>query len=1000
MTRSHQLSHGLCFPILIHELQDEDDVFVLTSFSRGFMRVRTGSSGCHGGLILKCLVSLICGSLMAVAQVPRSDQSTKPSLDEGFRQPPAAARPWVYWMWLGVKTNHAALTRDLEEMHAKGIEGAIIYDSGVGGGMEADSRMVLGHKGYTRVRTDDYAGAHFSPIPFPEMTTWGPESRELLRFAAKEAGRLRIKLVISIGLAGTSGDIAPVYGQQQLLWSELSVNGPSTFDQVLPEPLTIVHPSSTTSPGSTHADAKSPDGKLKPKDIAVIAVPDKLNFSASEAIWVHVLPDTQGELHWAVPPGKWKLLRFAYAPTGKTNAWGYFTDAMSAEALDATWNATIGPILAEMTPAEREGLYGIEDDSWEAGESTWTNLFAQEFQRLRGYDLIPWLPVLAGKQMGTVADRAGVQRDYNRTVADLIAQNHYAHLTELAHRNHLISYAEAAGPNSLQLDPLKNSSYIDVPMGEFWMPSQHRPTLDRRFLARDSASASHVYGKPINGCESFTSLGPFWEESFFDMKITADQAFNDGCNELVVHNFSQSPSLTAMPGYVYFAGTLYGRTTTWWNETPAFNAYLGRNDFLLQQGLFVADALYYRGDAIGQIEQRKTEPALPAPGFDHDNANLDVLLHRTSVHDGRITLPDGMSYRMIVLPDNSPMTMAALRKIKELVMAGAIVVGPRPTGIAGLITVPSEQKEFDSLVSQLWIADGGAQAHPDHVWNMSPVDALHALRLVPDFAYEGLSPDGEIDWIHRRAAGTDIYLVSSRWDPQEKIVAKFRVAGKQPELWDPITGEIRDARAFRQQDGLTIVPLEFNPRGSVFVVFRKSISSNASGQATTNYSKFVTVQNLSGPWVVSFDPKWGGPESVTFNTLVDWTSRPENGIRYYSGTAIYRKTLTLKTLPSNGEHLMLNLGQVHEVATVHLNGEDLGILWSQPTRVDITRAAHLGTNKLEISVVNLWPNRLIGDAAPNSTPHFTVTNTHKFNADTPLLPSGLLGPVTLEREVW
>lgn len=954
----------------------------------------------NGALGITCLIALFCCRSLVMAQAPKSYAPTRPSLEEGFRQPPAAARPWVYWMWLRVKTNHAALTKDLEEMHAKGIEGAIIYDSGVGGGMEADSRMVLGHKGYTRVRTNDYAGAHFTPVPFPAMTTWKPESRELLRFAAKEAGRLGVKLVISVGLAGTSGDINPVYGQQRLLWSELSVDGPSSFDQRLPEPLSIVHPMSITSPESSHADAAPPDSKVAPKDIAVIAVPDKPEFSTSEAMLIHELPDAQGKLHWAVPPGSWKLLRFAYAPTGKANAWGYFTDAMSAEALDATWQATIGPVIAEMTPSERHGLYGIEDDSWEAGESTWTKLFAQEFRALRGYDLIPWLPVLAGKKMGTVADRDGVQRDYNRTIADLIARNHYAHLTDLAHRNHLISYAEAAGPNSLQLDPLKNSSYIDVPMGEFWMPSQHRPTLDRRFLARDSANASHVYGKPINGCESFTSLGPFWEESFFDMKITADQAFSDGCNQLVVHNFSQSPSLTALPGYVYFAGTLYGRTTTWWDETPAFNVYLGRNEFLLQQGHFVADALYYRGDAIGQIEQRKTEPSLPAPGYDHDNANLDVLLHRTSVDGGRITLPDGMSYRMMVLPNDTPITISALRKIKELVLAGAVVVGPPPSSIAGLVTSAAEANEFNSLVSQLWIASGGTQSHPNHVWNVQPVEALHALHLAPDFSFEGLSPDGEIDWIHRRAAGTDIYLVSSRWDPKEKIVAKFRVTGMQPELWNPITGEIRDAHAFRQQDGLTIIPLEFNPRGSVFVVFRKQISSESSGSAATNYPRFTTTQNLSGPWKVSFDPKWGGPETVTFETLVDWTNRPENGIRYYSGTAVYRKSFILDASPANGERLLLNLGQVHEIATLRLNGKDLGILWSQPARVDITRAAHPGANDLEISVTNLWPNRLIGDAASSSPHSFTETNIHKFNPNTPLLPSGLLGPVTLEREVW
>ncbi len=948
------------------------------------------------------LAAVFCLSLACFCVNAQGQGSQKPlvasALEEGFRNPPPSARPWVFWMWLRVRTNHAAITADLESMHAKGIEGAILYDSGVGGGMEADSRMTLGRKGYERVRTDDYKGAHFTPIPLPPMPTWQPESRELLRFAAKEAGRIGVKLVISVGLAGTSGSIAPEYGQQRLLFSELEVSGPSEFNGNLPEPLTVVQPARTGLQVLTHADPGAVAGKAV-KDITVLAVPSMRNFSPSEVISIAARPGTDGKLQWSVPPGKWMLLRFAYAPTGRTNAWGYFTDAMSAKALDETWKITIGRVLKEMTQEERLGLYGVEDDSWEAGQSTWTKLFAPEFEKLRGYDLLPWLPVLAGKNMGTPAERDGVRRDYDRTIADLIADHHYAHLSELAHRNKLVSYSEAAGPNSGQLDPLEDSAGIDVPMGEFWMPSQHRPTLDRRFLARDSATASHVYGKPVNGCEGFTSVGPFWEETFFEMKSTADQAFADGCNQIMVHNFSQSPSISAQPGYVYFAGTLYGRTTTWWNQTPAFNAYLGRNDFLLQQGLFVADALYYRGDAIGQIEQRKSVPALPAPGYDHDNANLDVLLHRVTVKGGRLVLNDGMSYRMLVLPDDSTMAMDAIRKIDELVRMGATVVGPRPRGMAGLAKNAAEMGEFNRLVARLWAADPSNPAPTGRVSAGTPAETLASLQVPPDFSYKGLSADGEIDWIHRRAGRTDIYLVSSRWDAKEKITATFRVKGAQPELWDPVTGEIRKATAFRQVNGCTELPLEFGPRGSVFIVFRSPIAQNASGSTLSNYPTMAAVGELSGSWDVSFDPKWGGLAHVTFDNLTDWTKRPEDGIRHYSGTAIYHRTLNLKAAPAKGEHLFLNLGEVHEIATVRLNGIDLGVVWTRPARIDISKVAHAGDNNLEISVVNLWPNRLIGDEALPQAARYTQTNAHKFNSATPLLRSGLIGPVTVEREI-
>ncbi len=549
-----------------------------------------------------------------------------------------------------------------------------------------------------------------------------------------------------------------------------------------------------------------------------------------------------------------------------------------------------------------------------------------------------------------IAGSDGARRDYYRTIADLIAQNHYGHLRELANRNGLLAFSEAAGPNSGQLDGMQNGGSVDVAMGEFWIPSVHRPTPPRRFMLRNAASASHIYGKRITPCESFTSIGPLWEESFFDLKNVADQAFCDGCNLIAFHNYSHSPSLTAKPGYAYFAGTHYNCNVTWWEQTPAFNAYVGRCSYLLQQGLFVADALYYRGDAIGQLEQMKPRPALPAEGYDHDNCNLDALLHRLSVRDGRLVLPDGMSYRVLVKPDGTPLRPEAAAKLAILEKAGATVV------------------------------HGGSP--------VAAITRILALAIPPDFEYAGLSDAGELDWIHRRAGDVDIYFVASRWDPTEKVACTFRVAGKQPELWDPVTGEIRDAVAFRQENGRTTVPLEFNPRGSVFVVFRRPVTGNGPG--TSNYPTVKPVIALSGPWEVAFDPQWGGPARVAFDTLTDWTKRPEDGIRYYSGTAVYRKKFALASLPGP---LLLNLGEVHEIAAVKLNGVDLGVVWTKPARVDISRAVRAGANDLEITVINLWPNRMIGDDSLPPEKRRTETNLQKFSAATPLYPSGLLGPV-------
>lgn len=934
----------------------------------------------------------------SASQPTTQTPSQEISLDKGFRNPPTTARPWVFWMWLRVDTTPAAITKDLEEMHAKGIEGAIVYDSGVGGALETSSKMALQGKEYREVKTSEYAGAHYSAIPADPVRTWEPRSLALLRFAAKEAARVKIKLVLSVGLAGTSGPIDITYGQQQLVWSETSVGGPGLVNRQLSVPETVIPYNHIWPSRKMKAAYPAADTGFASTPIAVLAVPVKDGFGPEDVIDISSRMDASGHLHWQSPGGQWKIMRFAYMPTGAKNVWGYFTDGMSAEALDKTWASTMGKLLPSMSPVERTGLYGVEDDSWEAGPSSWTPLFATKFRQLRGYDLVPWLPALVGMQMKAANTTEAVLRDYRRTVADLIASNHYAHLGELARQNHLVSYSEASGPNSVQLDPMLSSKGVDVAAGEFWIPSPHRPTPDVRFLLRDSASANHIYGKPITGCESFTSVGPAWEESFFDLKNSADQAFTDGCNLNLIHNFSQSPSVTAKPGYAYFAGTYYSRNVTWWEQTPAFNTYLGRSSFLLQQGLFVADALYYRGEGIGQIEQRKTRPALPAEGYDHDNINLDALVHRLSVKDGRLVLPDGMSYRILVLPGEPTMAITALKKIAELVRAGAVVVGRQPREVAGLEKRVASGEDFASLASKLW-GEGftDSKNHTHFIRDEDPAAVLQRMKVSPDLEHIGLSHAGELDWIHRRSRNTDIYFVASRWDATEKVDCTFRVSGKRPELWDPVTGEIRDARAFTQHDGKTTVPLEFNPRGSIFVIFRKPIPDSSSGQQSSNYPQIITKAEISGAWNVSFDPKWGGPASVVFDSLVDWTKRPESSIQNYSGTAMYRTTLPISFLPSGNRKLLLDLGEVHEVAEVRLNGIDLGVVWTKPMRVDITRAAKLGDNRLEVTVVNLWPNRLKADESLSIEKRLTETNLHKFGAMTPSLPSGLLGPVKLEQ---
>ncbi|MDB5156091.1 MAG: putative glycosylhydrolase, partial [Mucilaginibacter sp.] len=407
-----------------------------------------------------------------------------PAMQSHFVNPPHSARPWVFWMWLNVNADEKAITADLEEMHKKGIEGAILYESGTGSELSSTTAtMVLQGNKYVVKPTQDFKGAYMTPLPGEFLKPWDKRTRELFRFASKEAGRIGIKFVLSVGLAGTSGPIDPEYGQQELVWSEKDVQGPLVINEQLPDPSQTV-PATHLSAMAAGQDyqkklAHMPQrakSEFKRHEIAVLAVSGDENAGISKVIDLTGKTDKDCNLHWSAPEGKWKIMRFAYRPTGKHDVWGFFTDGMSSEALDTTWNTTIGKVLKEMTPEEKKGLTGVEDDSWEGGETTWTKLFADKFKQQHKYDLLPWLPVIAGINMGDTAAADGVRRDYYRTIADLTATNHYAHLRDLANKNGLLLYSEAAGPNSAQLDPLLNSKGVDMAMGEFWVPSVHRPS--------------------------------------------------------------------------------------------------------------------------------------------------------------------------------------------------------------------------------------------------------------------------------------------------------------------------------------------------------------------------------------------------------------------------------------------------------------------------------------------------------------------------------------------
>jgi hypothetical protein len=765
--------------------------------------------------------------------------------------------------------------------------------------------------------------------------------------------------------------------------------------------------------------------------------PLKPEVQSRSAITLTGKIDSSGRLSWSVPDGNWAVFRFGqtiYDGAGwqtltkmaGPGAQGYENDIMSTEALDAQLAETAVKLASDIGPLAGETLKYLHIDSWECGDPNWTTHMLEEFKHRRGYDPTPYLASLTGAAVDSPQVTNRFLRDLRRTVADLFG-DFYGHFQARAREMGMGVHAESGewGPFSI-IDSFMNFGRIEIPMGEFWIQD-----VNASLSVKLAASAAHGYGKKIIQAESFTSMEPNcnWEEDPWLLKKYVDPQFGAGLNRCMLCFYVHQPYLDIKPGYQWpDSGTHFDRNITWWDQSHAFFDYLSRCQFLLQQGRFVADVCYFVGeDAPSYCQVYNKTPS----GYDNDSINGEVLMTRLSVKYGRLVLPDGMSYRLLVLPaqltadpeawkkltmqlgyqvplwpPQTTITPEALNKIASLVEEGATLVGPRPTGSPSLKGYPDCDKQVKASADKLWgpVEEGKAGTSApasEHtygkgrvVWGKSVEEVLRANGVLPDFTCEG----SQLDFIHRSMSGAEIYFVSNNGDEAAIAACTFRVGRRQPELWDPLSGEIRDAVAFTQTgDHRTTVPLELGPRGSLFVVFRKPIEASKNGAGNRNFPVYSRTAEVKGPWTVHFDPKWGGPESAEFPELVDWTKRPEEGIKYYSGKATYVTTFELEIPPNDSlPGIYLNLGELKNLAEVRLNGNDLGVCWSKPFRVNISRAARSGRNDLEIDIVNLWPNRLIGDAHMPPEQWFCKTNVRKFTSDYPLLPSGLLGPVLVE----
>jgi hypothetical protein len=715
-------------------------------------------------------------------------------------------------------------------------------------------------------------------------------------------------------------------------------------------------------------------------------------------------------LTWNAPAGEWTILRIGYTPTkahvstSSDNWKGHVVDYLSKEAFNRYWDRVVEPLLKKAGPLAGTVLTQLETDSWECGGMNWSPGFAEDFKKYNGYDLIKYLPVVAGKIVESREASNAFLADFRKTIAHYISENHYRTFAENAARYNIGIQPECSGPHAGPIDGIKNYSHSDIVMSEFWAPSPHRPTPEKRFFVKQASSAAHIYGKKIVGAESFTTIGPHWNDLLWHaQKPSMDYEFCEGLNMVFFHTFTCSPKEMGLPGQEYFAGTHVNPNVTWWAESDVFMDYINRVQHIVQQGEFVADVLYYYGDHVPNIAVNKgLNRADCMPGYDHDVTNEDILL-QLEVENGRLVVPGGVHYRVLVLPDHKVLSLAALKKVEGLLAQGATVLGAKPERLVSRVGGEDAQREFHALATKLWgekPAETGLKkiGNGRLVWGQSSRSLLLADGVAPDFEVLHAKRQADYEYIHYTIDGADVYFVCNQTTQARKADLAFRVSGRQPELWDPATGEIREAEDFAGKGSQTIVPVHFDPYGSVFVIFRSQ--AKAVAQFGSNFPVWKEKQQIDGPWEVSFNPKWGGPaDPVLFDRLSSWTEHSNDGIKYYSGKAVYRTTFNLDNIPTD-RSMALELGSVKDVgvAQVTLNGTDLGVVWLAPFRIDISKAIKPGENHLEVMVVNSWHNRVMGDDALPKNRRFTRTNVSvvkegRFKWE--LEESGLLGPVRI-----
>ncbi|MEL1239986.1 glycosyl hydrolase [Flavobacterium flavipallidum] len=799
--------------------------------------------------------------------------------------------------------------------------------------------------------------------------------------------------------------------------------------------------------------------RLSPKTTTT-QIPNANSFKKESIINISQFVDANGNLNWKAPKGNWKIIRMGHTSTGHENATGgagkglevdKFNPELIRFQLDHWFGEAIRTAGPELTAKVLEILHL---DSWECGSQNWSSVFQAEFRKRRGYDLVNYLPVMAGIPIDNVDTTEKVLYDVRKTIAELVGDNFFGTLAAIAKENNIKFSSENVAPTMMS-DGLLHFQYVDYPSGEFWLKS---PTHDKPFDMLDAISGGHIYGKDIIQAEAFTALRMDWDEHPGNLKVIADRNYALGINRFFYHVFVHNPWLDRKPGMTLDdIGSFFQRDQTWWKPGKAWFDYCQRVQFQLQKGKPVVDLAVFIGEDLpsrslvpdrlfpfvpnvfGQerVESEKIrlknegQPTAKMPkevtysknntdlsqwvnpmnGYQYDSFNADVLLRKAKVVNGKVSFDGGIEYGALLFPGsrrmapNNMISLAVTEKMLQLVKDGAtIFIDEKPIDTPSFQTT-EERKKWQLVVDELWSNGNNSDSGS---WKLGKGTVIKLPFLDADFSKIGIDADvlfqddqnddrGSVAWTHRRSADEEIYFISNQLEKQRYVIFSFRESGKIPKLYNPVTDEMLALNEWKIENGRTIIPLELDKNESCFVIFKEKTAESKFEKAS-NTIHFTTVKTLDENWNLQFDPVFKGPgKALQINKLFDWSTSTNENIKYYSGTAVYSKTFHW-----NGdlkEAVYLNLGSMANLAEVSLNGVDCGTIWTFPYRTNISKALKKGNNTLIIKLTNTWANRIIGDQKLPEKDRLTWTLArYRLVESENLLPAGLLGPVTLEKE--